>query len=81
MAFYKDYKFWLGLIPIIISLGCLIVAIISLNTSFNLNLEMKELKIDFIETIDLISPNATIENINGVKCLIFQSGGKICSGD
>ncbi len=79
--FYKNSEFWFKALPIIISLGCLIVAIISLNTSSNLNLEMKELKTDFIETIDLISPNATIENINGVKCLIFKSGGKICSQD
>jgi len=72
-TFYKDYKFWFSLIAIIIS----IISLIRVN---NVTFEFKEIKADLVETIKLISPNATIENINGVECVIFKSGGKWCSG-
>jgi len=76
-----DYKFWFSLISIIIAFFSLSVAVISLNKTYNLNLEMKELKTDFVETIKIVADNATIENINGVECIVLKSGGKICSGD
>jgi len=69
--FYRDYRFWFALIAIIIS-------VISLIKTTNLNLEFKELKVDIIEAIKIISPNATIENIDGVECILFENGAKWC---
>ena len=77
----KDYRFWFDLIIIVIAALSLIVSITSLNKTSNLNLEMKELKTDFIETIKIVANNATIQNIDGIECIILKSGGKICSAD
>ena len=75
----RDYKFWFDLIIVIVALASVIISIISLIKSSYLDLELREFKADFIEVVGLTSINATIENINGVNCIIFSSGGEICA--
>ncbi len=65
---------------VIISFLAFLVAIVALFFSTSVNIELNEFKSNLVETVKLLANNATIENIEGVQCIVYQSGGKMCSG-
>jgi len=78
-----DYEYWnfiFKITMIVLVVISLIIAAIALSKSNDVKINLNELKSTLIESEVLIADNATIKYIDGLKCLIFDSGGEICSG-
>lgn len=57
----------------------LIISAISLYKTTLVDIDLNEVKTNLIEANEIFSDYAIIENIRGVECVVFKSGGSWCS--
>lgn len=66
-----------------INTGIALIAVIIMLFGYfqikDINIELKNINADSLNSTIIISENITTKDINGIECVVFSSGGKWCS--